>query len=209
VKSPQAAGEKVKWYACRWGIEVYHRILKSGCKIEERHLGAADRIQSCLAIDMVVAWRVHHATKLGRETPDVPCTVFFADHEWQALVVYRTRKLPEPDKPPSLGEATRMTAQLGGFLGRKCDGEPGTKSLWLGLQRLDDLSAMCQFMLPLVVPHPKIPPVSSDLGYGSSSGHKTKGLRKWLTEIEHLIEVHSLPEYSPKLNAGEYIWKET
>jgi hypothetical protein len=166
VNSPADAIEKVEWYAGRWGIEVYHRTLKSGCKIEERQLGAADRIESCLAIDMVVAWRVHHLTKLGRETPDVPCTVFFEDHEWQALMVYWTRKLPEPDKPPSLREATRMTAQLGGFLGRKCDGEPGTKSLWLGLQRLDDLAAMYHFMLPFVVPHPKSPPVSSNPGCG-------------------------------------------
>jgi hypothetical protein len=73
------ATEKLSWYAQRWGIEVYHRTLKSGCKIEERQLGSADRIEACLAIDMVVAWRIFHLTKLGRETPDVPCTVFFED----------------------------------------------------------------------------------------------------------------------------------
>ncbi len=57
---------------------------ESGCKIEDRQLGNADRIESCLAMDMVAAWRVYHLTKLGRETPDVPCTVFFEEHEWKA-----------------------------------------------------------------------------------------------------------------------------
>ncbi|MFH0960309.1 MAG: IS4 family transposase [Pseudomonadota bacterium] len=64
--------------------------------------------------------------KLGRDTPDVPCAVFFDDHEWQALLVYWTRNLPLSDKSPTLREAMRMTAQLGGFLGRTCDGNPGT-----------------------------------------------------------------------------------
>ena len=61
------ATEKLAWYTKRWGIEIYHKTLKSGCKIEERQLGDADTIEACLAIDMVVAWRVYHMTKLGRE----------------------------------------------------------------------------------------------------------------------------------------------
>ena len=166
VDSPQAAVEKVHWYAGRWGIEVYHRTLKSGLKIEERQLGTADRIESCLAVDMVVAWRVHHLTKLGRETPDVPCTVFFEDHEWKGLLTYWARKPVMSGDPPTLHEAMQLTAKLGGFLGRKCDGEPGTKALWLGLQRLDDIAGVYQFMAPFVVPHPQTPPVSSNPGCG-------------------------------------------
>jgi hypothetical protein len=138
----EQACEKLDWYCKRWGIEIYHRTMKSGCKIEERQLGHADRIESCLAIDMVVAWRIYHLTKLGRETPDVPCTVFFEDAEWKALVAYKTQNPIPPLKPPLLYEAMRMVASLGGFLGRKCDGHPGTKTIWLGLQRLDDLTAM-------------------------------------------------------------------
>jgi len=123
------AVQMLDWYAKRWGIEVYHRTLKSGCKIEERQLGAADRIEACLAIDMVVAWRIHHLAKLGRETPDVPCTVFFEDAEWKALNAFIKKTPIPPSHPPTLREALRQTASLGGFLGRKCDGEPGTKSL--------------------------------------------------------------------------------
>jgi hypothetical protein len=107
-------------------------------------LGAADRIEACLAVDMVVAWRIYHLAKLGREIPDVPCTVFFEDAQWKALVAYITKDPIPPAQPSSLRDAMRMTAALGGFLGRKCDGEPGTKSLWLGLQRIVDLPSCGQ-----------------------------------------------------------------
>jgi hypothetical protein len=166
VDTFEEAVEKLEWYTLRWGIEVYHRTLKSGCKIEERQLGCADRIETCLAIDMIVAWRIYHLTKLGREVPDVPCTVFFEEAEWKALVAYITKTPVPPEKPPSLREATRMMASLGGFLGRKCDGEPGTKSLWLGMQRLDDMTAMWKVMMSMYAPHPTTPPVSSNPGYG-------------------------------------------
>jgi hypothetical protein len=155
VRNFEEATEKLAWYAVRWGIEVYHRTLKSGCKIEERQLGDADRIETCLGIDMVVAWRIFHLTKLGRETPDVPCTVFLEEAQWKALNTYVTRNPTAPEHPPSLREAMRMIASLGGFLGRKGDGEPGTKTLWIGLQRLDDLTAMWKVMINFHVPHPQ------------------------------------------------------
>lgn len=162
----EQATERLGWYARRWGIEVYHRTLKSGCKIEQRQMGSADRIESCLAIDMVVAWRIFHLTKLGRETPNVPCTVFFEDAEWKALWTYVRQDPIPPATPPTLREAIRMVASLGGFLGRKGDGEPGTKSIWLGLQRLDDLTGMWKYMAERYAPHLMMPPVSSNVGYG-------------------------------------------
>jgi len=132
--------ERVQWYARRWGIEVFHRILKSGCQIEDRQLGTADRLEACLAIDAVVAWRIHYLTWLGRATPDLPCTVAFEDDQWKAVIVFKTRK-PPPEQPPSLRQMIRSIAQLGGFLARKSDGEPGTQTLWRGLQRMDDITA--------------------------------------------------------------------
>lgn len=158
------ATEKLAWYAQRWGIEIYHRTLKSGCQIETRQLGRADRIEACLAIDMVVAWRILHLTKLGRDHPDVPCTVYFSEAQWQALVTYVNRNALLPDQPPSLRQATRMVASLGGFLGRKGDGEPGTQTLWLGLQRLDDLTEMYQIVITSLARSP--PTVSSGQTYG-------------------------------------------
>jgi len=166
VDSPEDAVQMVHWYGLRWGIEVYHRTIKSGCKIEERQLGRADRIEACLGVDMVVAWRVFYLTKLGREVPDVPCTVFFEEAEWKALCVYMSQNPVPPEQPPSLNEATRMVATLGGFLGRKCDGHPGTKSLWIGLQTLDSITDMWKIMTSFNVPHPQNPPVSSNPGCG-------------------------------------------
>ena len=139
VNSIPDAIERIRWYAIRWGIEVFHRILKSGCKIEERQLGTADRLEACLAIDAVVAWRIHHLTFLGRVTPDLPCTVVFEDDQWKAITVFKTH-LPPPETPPSLREMIRSVAQLGGFLARTGDGEPGSETLWRGLQRMDDIT---------------------------------------------------------------------
>jgi hypothetical protein len=167
VTTFEEAIEKLAWYTIRWGIEIFHKTLKSGCKVEERQLGHADRIETCLAIDMVVAWRIFHLAKLGRETPDVPCTVFFEEAEWKALVAYVTHNPKPPAHPPTLREAMRMVASLGGFLGRKGDGEPGIKSLWLGLQRLDDLSSMWKLFTTTPNFHsPSSPLVPSNPGYG-------------------------------------------
>jgi Domain of unknown function (DUF4338)/Transposase DNA-binding/Transposase Tn5 dimerisation domain len=165
VHSFAQAAEKLAWYAARWGIEVYHRTLKSGCRIETRQLGSAERIEACLAIDLVVAWRIMHLSKLGREHPDVPCTVYFNELEWKALLTYVNRSAILPAQPPTLRQATRMVASLGGFLGRKCDGEPGTQTLWLGLQRLDDLTAMYRIVIETLARSP--PTVPSGHTYGA------------------------------------------
>ena len=146
VTSFEQATEKLLWYTRRWGIEVLHRTLKSGCRIEQRQLAHADRLEACLAIDLVVAWRIYHLNKLGREVPQAPCTVYFQDSEWKALMVFTTKNPVPPAEPPTLREALRLVAALGGFLGRKGDGEPGTQTLWLGLQRLDDIVAIWHVM---------------------------------------------------------------
>jgi hypothetical protein len=168
VETFEQATEKLNWYTKRWSIEVYHRTLKSGCKIEERQFGKVERLEPCLAIDLVVAWRIFHLTKLGREVPNVPCTIFFEEAEWKALVAYKTQNPIPPENPPSLREAIHMVASLGGFLGRKCDGEPGTKSLWLGLQRLEDLTAMWKIMMAMTSRQSHDRSVSSEklVGYG-------------------------------------------
>jgi Domain of unknown function (DUF4338)/Transposase Tn5 dimerisation domain/Transposase DNA-binding len=140
INSLVDAVERAQWYAQRWGIEVFHRVLKSGCLIEDRQLATADRLEACLAIDAVVAWRIHHLTWLGRATPDLPCSVAFDDDQWKAVMVFKTRQ-PPPQQPPSLRQMIRSIAQLGGFLARKSDGEPGTQTLWRGLQRTDDIVA--------------------------------------------------------------------
>jgi len=137
VKCFQVAQKIVEWYSGRWGIEVYHKTLKSGCKIEERQLGKAKRLKACLGVDMVVAWRIYYLTMLGREVPQSPCTAFFDDVEWKALCCYINRKPIPPKEPPTLSKAINMVGRLGGYLGRESDSPPGIKVLWRGLQKLD------------------------------------------------------------------------
>jgi hypothetical protein len=137
VKNLTNARKMLKWYTRRWGIEVYHRTLKSGCRIEDRRLARAEDTKTCLAIDMVVAWRIFFLTMQGRKTPDIPCDRFLQEDQWKVLYTYINKTLPK--EPPTLYQAIRMIAKLGGFLGRKSDKEPGTTTLWRGLQRLDNM----------------------------------------------------------------------
>ena len=154
VASFEDARKRVEWYSGRWGIEVYHRTLKSGCRIKDRQLGTADRIETCLGVDMVVAWRIYHLAMLGREVPQLPCTVFFKDIEWKALCCYVQKTPIAPPKPPSLSEAIYMVGGIGGHLGRKSDGFPGTQTLWRGLQRLDTATEMYAIFTQKEYPHP-------------------------------------------------------
>ena len=107
--------------------------------MEERQFSTAENIQRYLAVDDVVAWRVLYLTMVGRETPDMPCTAIFEAHEWQSLYCFIHKTSTPPDEPPTLKQATRWIAQLGGFLGRKRDGDPGVTVLWRGLQRFYDI----------------------------------------------------------------------
>jgi hypothetical protein len=136
------ACERIQWYSCRWVIEIYHKILKSGCRIETRQLGTAARLERYLAIDSVVAWRVLGLTFQSRDTPEMSCEAFLDRDAWQALACYRNQTLTPPQQPPTLKQAAHWIAQLGGFLGRKGDGDPGVTVMWRGLQRLYDLVAM-------------------------------------------------------------------
>jgi hypothetical protein len=140
VESLEDALRCVQWYAYRWTIERFHFVLKSGCKIEQRQLETVERMERAIPVFSIVAWRLLWLTLQARETPEAPCTMILADFEWKVLyaTAHRTRQLPA--QPPTLREAVRLIAQLGGFLGRKHDGEPGPQTIWRGLRRLSDLS---------------------------------------------------------------------
>ena len=111
VETIPDAIERVAWYVCRWGIEVWHRILKSGCRIEERQLETAARLQRCLALYSVIAWRIFYATMLARAVPDVPCSVLLALEEWQAPYWAIHHCTTPPPEPPSLGQAVQWIAR--------------------------------------------------------------------------------------------------
>ena len=137
VDTPEQAIEKRSWYLCRWQIEVYFKVLKSGCRIEQLQLETRERLEPALVFYMIIAWRVLYLTMLGRDCPQMPCDAVFADEEWKAVYLVTQRK-PPPEQPPSLDTMVRMIATLGGFLNRKRDGFPGPKTLWIGLQRVPD-----------------------------------------------------------------------
>ena len=134
--------EMVGWYAQRWQIEVLHKVLKSGCQIEQRQLETAARLDRALAVDMVVAWRLLALCKAPREQPDAAVSAWLAQAEWEALWCQVHQRITPPKTPPGVRQAVRWIAQLGGFMARKGDGEPGPITLWRGLQRLNDLTAM-------------------------------------------------------------------
>ena len=137
VASYQQASLVVAWYAVRWCIEVYFHVLKSGCQLKRLHLETDARLLPCLALYMVVAWRVLFALMLGRGCPDASCEIVFDPKEWKAAYAVVKRCQP-PAVPPPLGEVVALVASLGGYLGRKHDGPPGPKAMWIGLQRLRD-----------------------------------------------------------------------
>lgn len=128
--------------------QVWHRILKSGCRIEERQLATSERLQRCLTLYSVIAWRVFYAIMLARAVPEISCSVLLEIEEWQALYCAIHSCPTPPDSPPSLAQAVRWIAQLGGFVGRRRRDHPGAETLWRGLQHLTDLTRMYRIMRP-------------------------------------------------------------
>ena len=148
VGSVEDAVVRVQWYSCRWGIEVWHRILKSGCRLEARQFATAERLHRCLSLYSVLAWRIFYATMLARAVPEVPCSVLLEPEEWQALYCAIHRVAQPPPEPPTLGQAVQWIAQLGGFVGRRRRDRPGAEVLWRGFQHLGDLTTMYSIMRP-------------------------------------------------------------
>lgn len=136
VKDFASAGEKVQWYGKRWGIETWHKVLKSGCKVEGCMLEEAERLKRYLTLFSIIGVRLMHVAYLARIQPDLPAIEVFSAVEIQVLHLRVTKALPAPAKPLTLRELVRMLGKLGGHLGRKGDGEPGVLILWRGWMRL-------------------------------------------------------------------------
>lgn len=137
IDTAQDAQEIVQWYLCRWQIEIYFRVLKSGCKIEKLQLETRARFDVCLTLYMIIAWRILYLTMLARECPEASCHIVFAEEEWKVAYMMAYRKKP-PQKPIPLSTMINLIAQFGGYLNRAGDGEPGPTVIWIGLQKLND-----------------------------------------------------------------------
>jgi hypothetical protein len=120
----------------RWQIEIYFRTLKSGCRVEERYFERYTRLENCFAIYAIIAWRIMYLCRLSEDCPEMSCEVIFSPSEWKPVVMAVTRQ--QPTTPPTLNEIVKMIASLGGYVIR-AKTKPGTQTLWLGLQRVNDL----------------------------------------------------------------------
>lgn len=129
----------IKTYCLRWMIELFFRVLKQGCRVEERRFETLDRVNRFLAVALIVGWRTLYVTRLGRDFPDLDCEAVFEPSEWKA--VYQvTQKTTPPKTPPKLQAMVRMVAQLGGYVNRPRADEPGAETIWKGLQRMHDMA---------------------------------------------------------------------
>ena len=136
VKNFESAAEKVRWYGRRWGIETWHKVLKSGCKVEDCLLEEAERLKRYLTLFSIIGVRLMQVATLARVEPDRLATEVFSAAEIQVLHLRVTRALPSAAQALTLREAVRLLGRLGGHLGRKGDGEPGVLVLWRGWMRL-------------------------------------------------------------------------
>jgi len=125
-------------YMRRWDIEVFHRVLKTGCRVERIQLKTGRAVIHAIMIYSVIAWRILYLTHLGRRCPEMPCGCVFEEAEWKSAcaVVKRKKEAGEP----SLREFIGIVGKLGGHLGRKSDGAPGPQSIWQGLTRVRDFA---------------------------------------------------------------------
>lgn len=139
VGSRKEAVEKLHWYAMRWKIEVFHKILKTGCKAEESKLRTAERLANLISVFCILSWRVFWMTMMNRSAPQAPAKL--------ALTKTEIRLLDHPIEDAGKGRSQAKTlchyltkiARLGGYLARASDSPPGNMVMWRGLSRLTDI----------------------------------------------------------------------
>ncbi len=155
VETARDAAHIVDLYTRRWRIEEWHHVLKSGCKVQEHQNETAERLMRVIAIDAVLAWRIQLMTLLGREVPELPCTVFFDEWEVKVLEALEWQKGKRGMKPPfNLGQAIILVARQGGYLARRSDPPPGPKCIWKGIVHLYNLAAGYQLAMIRAGPSP-------------------------------------------------------
>jgi hypothetical protein len=141
VETLAQAQRLIGYYLRRWDIEVFHRVLKTGCRAEALQLKNGGAVRNALIIHAITAWRILYLTQVARIAPEEPCHLVFASAEWQAACdVAAAGRARDAPPAPSLKEIITIIARFGGHLGRKGDGPPGPQVLWRGLARLRDFT---------------------------------------------------------------------
>jgi hypothetical protein len=137
VTNEAEAVEKLHWYAMRWKIEVFHKILKSGCRAEEARLRTAERLVKLIAVFCILSWRVFWMTMIRRSAPEADPRLAITDGEIALL----DRLMPDKGAAErTLSSYLMKVARLGGYLARTRDPPPGTLVIWRGLSRLTDIA---------------------------------------------------------------------
>lgn len=140
VRSRKEAIEKLEWYALRWKIEVFHKILKSGCKAEESKLRTAQRLTNLISVYCILSWRVFWMTMLNRSAADASPALALTDIEIGLLDHLVKDKNQKPPRPRTLSHYMIKIARLGGYLARANDPPPGNTVMWRGMSRLTDIA---------------------------------------------------------------------
>jgi len=139
IKTKDQVEKIVEYYKQRWVIELYFKVLKSGCKIESRRFEHVDRFLPALALYMIIAWRSLYICRASRTHEESSCELIYTKEEWQSVWKIVKREKP-PRKPPGLMEMTKVVAQLGGYVNRKNAAPPGPQTMWLGLQTMHTIA---------------------------------------------------------------------
>lgn len=144
ITSFQEAQRIIGIYLRRWDIEVFFRVLKTGCRVEHIQLKSREALVWALMVYLVIAWRILYLTHLGRRCPDLPCGCVFEEAEWKSACAV-VKRPPEAGEP-TLSEFIGIIGKLGGHLGRKRDGDPGAQVIWRGLTRVRDFACVWRVM---------------------------------------------------------------
>lgn len=145
IKTMKEAVEKINWYAMRWKIETFHKILKSGCKAEESKLRTAERLTKLIAVFCILSWRIFWMTMINRSLKKALPTSALTNVEINLL-----NTLDNKSNKKYLSDYILQIAKLGGYLGRVNDAPPGNTVIWRGLSRLTDIQLGFYLALKLV-----------------------------------------------------------
>ena len=139
VRSRKDAIEKLEWYAMRWKIEMFHKILKSGCRAEESRLRTAERLANLISLFCILSWRIFWMTMLNRSAPTAPQSAALTETEIELLDQLVKNKGRAVPRRKTLYHYLTKIARLGGYLARANDPPPGNIVMWRGLSRLNDI----------------------------------------------------------------------
>jgi len=135
INDLEHAREVLNDYLGRWGIEVFFRTLKTGCKVEDLLLKNTTGLHACIALYGIIAWRINFLSERVRTHGGEPCGDYFSEAEWRSTLAI-AGKPADPQSPPTFAEFMTVVAMQGGYNNRKSDPPPGPQAIWQGLRKV-------------------------------------------------------------------------